>query len=44
MTEQQIILGSKRNYLVLKDTVGRAKPTTRDLPSKEFAYGKTDKS
>ena len=37
-------LGSKSNYLVLKDDVGKAKPTTRDLPQKEFAYGKTEKT
>ena len=27
-----IILGSTKNYLVMKDDVGKAKPTTRDLP------------
>jgi hypothetical protein len=44
MSESQVLLGNRRNYLVLKDDIGRAKPTTRDLPSSDFAYGKTDKS
>ena len=36
-------MGNRKNYLVLKDDVGKAKPTTRDLPGPAFAYGKTDK-
>ena len=43
MTDTQVLLGNRKNYLVLKDDVGKAKPTTRDLPGQEFAYGKTDK-
>ena len=35
-------MGSKTNYLIVKDDVGKSKPSTRDLPSLDFAYGKTD--
>ena len=28
------------NVLLVKDNVGRAKPSTRDLPPNNFAYGK----
>lgn len=28
------------NTLLVKDDVGRAKPSTRDLPPSSFAYGK----
>lgn len=28
-----------KNYLLLKDDVGRPKPTTRDLPTYQHAYG-----
>ncbi len=41
---KNVLLGSKTNYLIVKDDVGKAKPTTRDLPSLDFAYGKTDLS
>ena len=44
MMDNQVLLGNKRNYLVLKDDVGKAKPTTRDLPGAGFAYGKTEKT
>ena len=37
---QNMLLGSKRNVLLVKDDVGRAKPTTKDLPSSEFAFGR----
>ena len=30
------------NYLLLKDDVGRGKPTTRDLPPEGFTFGKTE--
>ena len=43
MSQSEVRLGSKKNYLVQKDDVGKAKPTTRDLPPSAFAYGKTDK-
>jgi hypothetical protein len=29
------------NHLLLKDEVGRSKPSTRDLPSSDFTYGKS---
>ena len=44
MSEREVCLGRNTNYLVLKDDVGKAKPTTRDLPPSTFAYGKTDKT
>ena len=37
-----VVLGSKTNYMVIKDDVGKSKPTTRRLPSFDFAYGKPD--
>lgn len=30
------------NHLLLKDDVGHAKPTTRDLPYQGFTYGKAE--
>ena len=39
---QQILLGKKTNVLLVKDDVGRAKPTTRNLPSDHFVFGKPD--
>jgi hypothetical protein len=30
------------NYLLAKDDVGKAKPTTRKLPTNDHAYGKVD--
>ena len=30
------------NHLLLKDQVGKSKPTTRDLPGDKFTYGKPD--
>lgn len=36
------MLGSKKNYLIVKDDVGKAKPTTRDLPDIGFSYGRPD--
>ena len=41
-TNREVLLGKKSNYLLLKDDVGKAKPTTRDLPKNEFSYGKPD--
>jgi hypothetical protein len=38
----QVTLGSKRNYLLVKDDVGKSKPTTRKLPSEQFSYGRPD--
>ena len=42
MNEEQVALGAKKNYLLARDSVGKAKPTTRKLPSEKFAYGKPD--
>ena len=33
---------SNWNHLLLKDDVGRAKPTTRKLPPQYFVYGKPE--
>ena len=30
------------NHLLLKDDVGKSKPTTRDLPDERFTYGKAE--
>ena len=37
-------MGKKTNYLIVKDDVGRSKPTTRNLPSPDFAFGKHDQT
>jgi hypothetical protein len=34
---------NKKNLLLVKDDVGRAKPATRDLPPEGFTYGKADR-
>ena len=34
---------NKRNQLLVKDDIGRAKPATRDLPPDGFTYGKADR-
>ena len=36
-------MGPKKNILLVRDDVGRAKPATRDLPPDGFSYGKPDK-
>ena len=36
----QILLGKRTNVLLVKDDVGKAKPTTRDVPPNDFAFGK----
>jgi hypothetical protein len=33
---------SVSNHLLLKDDIGRPKPTTRDLPYGGFTYGKAE--
>ena len=38
-----VLLGHKTNYLLVKDDVGKAKPTTRDLPHNVHRYGKAEK-
>lgn len=35
-----MLLGKKSNVLLVKDDVGKAKPTTRNLPKEEFVFGK----
>lgn len=37
-----VLLGSRSNYMIVKDEVGKSKPTTRRLPSFDFAYGRPD--
>ena len=37
-----VVLGSKANYMIVKDDVGKSKPTTRTLPNFGFAYGRPD--
>lgn len=39
---EQVLLGKKTNVLLVKDTVGKAKPSTRDLPHGSFSFGKHD--
>jgi len=42
--EDEITLGkSKKNYLLVKDNIGKSKPFTRDLPSEGFTYGNPNK-
>ena len=36
----QMLLGKANNILLQKDDVGKPKPTTRDLPQKDFVFGK----
>lgn len=37
------LIGAKKNYLLVKDDIGKAKPSTRELPPNGFAFGKPDK-
>ena len=39
-----MVLGSKTNYLIVKDDVGKPKPTTRKLPKEDFVFGKPDQT
>lgn len=39
---EQILLGKKKNYLLVKDDVGKSKPITRDLPPDGFTFGRPD--
>ena len=41
-TNREVLLGKASNYLLVKDDVGRAKPSTRNLPDNGFAFGKPD--
>ena len=38
-----ILLGKPNNILLVKDDVGKPKPNTRNLPSNDFAFGKSNK-
>jgi len=38
----EVLLGKKTNCLLVKDNVGKAKPTTRKLPNEAFTFGKPD--
>ena len=40
---QNVLLGKRTNVLLVKDDVGKAKPSTRNLPKNEFAFGKCNK-
>jgi hypothetical protein len=35
-----MLVGSAENVLLVKDDVGKCKPSTRDLPAENHAYGK----
>ena len=35
-----MLLGSRKNVLLVKDDVGRPKPTTKNLPGEDFAFGR----
>ena len=35
-----MLLGSRKNVLLVKDDVGLAKPTTKKLPQGDYAYGR----
>ena len=37
---EQDFLGKRTNVLLVKDDVGKAKPSTRNIPKGDFAFGK----
>lgn len=37
-----MLVGSSDNVLLVKDTVGKSKPSTRELPAEGFAFGKSN--
>jgi len=39
---EKVVKGAKNNILLVKDDVGRCKPSTRHLPPDGFAFGKVD--
>lgn len=39
---EQVLLGHKTNTLLVRDAVGRAKPSTRTLPDQDFSFGKPE--
>ena len=40
---KNMLLGKKTNVLLVKDDVGRPKPSTRKLPNEEFTFGKANR-
>ena len=39
-TAENMLLGKKSNMLLVRDDVGKSKPTTRKLPGDEWAFGR----
>ena len=39
---EQVLLGHKSNQLLARDSVGKAKPSTRTLPDMDFSFGKPE--
>lgn len=37
---QNMLLGKRTNMLLVRDDVGKSKPTTRKLPAEEHAFGR----
>ena len=35
-----MLLGKRTNMLLVRDDIGKAKPTTRKLPKEDYAFGK----
>lgn len=40
---QSMLVGKRTNILLVKDDVGKAKPSTRKLPSEHMAFGKANR-
>ena len=36
------MLQKSRNHLIVKDSIGRAKPSVRELPQDDYTYGKKE--
>ena len=39
---EQVLLGKRTNVLLVKDDVGKAKPSTRALPGDTFTFGRPE--
>ena len=39
---EQVLLGHRTNSLLMRDAVGKAKPSTRVLPKEDFSFGKPE--
>lgn len=39
---EKVVKGAKKNILLVKDDVGRSKPSTRHMPPEGFAFGKKE--